>query len=303
MMPMSVPPDPTTIGPFGGAAPSLPGAGPTVAVPDRRRPTAAGYWIAGLIIVVGAVAALIWFVSGISNLFSAVETYPRFTVPGQILTPLEARDYKIFAEYPGAMTDVGGVFRVGNVTVVDGDGRSVPVRSSFSEETYSWNGHQGRAIAEFSAPTAGNYTIAATSASTPSGTTVRVSIGRGLQPSALIPLFAAAGLGGIAVLVGIVLIVVTAVRRGRAKRRDQPATTFAYAYPGAHPPAGTAGQWGAPPAPGPTMPPPTWGAPPGPPPVAPGTPPIVPPGWGAAPGAPVGPDRADPPHRPDAPQA
>ncbi len=266
-------------GPF-GAAPPAGGTGPATAGPptSARAASAAGYWIGGGIIVVGAVVAVIWFVSGISSLFSAVDSYPRFTVPGQITTPLEAQRYKVFAEYPGATTDINGVFRVGDLTVTDSTGRPVQVSSAYSEETYSWNGHEGRSIAEFTAPTAGNYTIEATLPPTRSTASVRLAVGRGLQPSALVPLFAAAGLGGLAVLAGIVLIVVTAVRRGRAKRRINPAPVHAYAYPGAHP--GPYGQWGAPPTP--------WGAPvqPGPP-GRPG-PPAQPPAWGVPVGPPTG---------------
>ncbi|MGZ4711152.1 MAG: hypothetical protein ACXWBN_20610 [Acidimicrobiales bacterium] len=304
---MALPPEPTMSSPFGAApTPGGPQLGPSGPAANVKRPSAAGYWIAGLIIVVGAVAALIWFVSGISNLFSAVDTYPRFTVPGQITSPLSAVRYKVFAEYPGATTDVNGVFRIGDVTVTDSVGRTIPVSSSYSEETYSWNGHEGRSIAEFTPPTAGNYTIAATLPATRSASTVRVAIGRGLQPSAIVPLFAAAGLGGMAVLIGIVLIVVTAVRRGRAKRRANPAPAFAAhagypggypgAYPGAHvgayppgPPPGAPGpygQWGPPPSapwgppPGQPGQPPAWGAPAPPPPG----PPMPPPGgYGAQP--------------------
>jgi hypothetical protein len=278
-----------------------------------------GYWIAAVIILVGAVAAVVWFVSGVSNLFSAVDDYPRFSVPGQATMPLEAASYKVFAEYPGAASDVNGVFRVGDVTVTDSGNQSIPVRSSFTEETYQWNGHEGRAIAEFTAPSAGSYTVAATLPPNRSSTSVRVSVGRGLQPSAILPLFGAAGLGGLALLVGIVLIVVTAVRRGRAKRRANPVPAFAGPPPGYPVPPGAYGQWGQPPTWGAPMPPGGYGQPPyptgppppgpvgqpgpvyppyapppppgspppigsepllSPPPQAPETPPIVPPGWG-----------------------
>src|SRR6185436_60739 len=119
---MALPPEPVMSSPF-GAAPSSAAPGPNAGPGSAKRPSAAGYWIAGAIIVVGAVVALVWFISGISNLFSAVDTYPRFSVPGQIASPLEAERYKIFAEYPGATTDVNGVFRVGNVSVTDASGR------------------------------------------------------------------------------------------------------------------------------------------------------------------------------------
>ena len=283
---------------FGGApAPAsagVPGPAGSTSAPAERTPSAIGYWIAGVIIVVGSVAALIWFVSGISNLFSAVDTYPRVAVPGQVTAPLEAASYKVFAEYPGASADVSGVFRVGDVTVVDSSGSSIPVRSSFAEETYDWNGHEGRAIAEFTAPTAGTYTVAATVSRTPSATSVRVAVGRGLQRSDILPLFAAAGLGGFAVLAGIVLIVVTAVRRGRAKRRALPTPAFAGAhlggYPGAPGGPGAYGQWGAPPQPGAGQ---GWGAPAPPPtgqPYPPYQPPAAVPAAAAAPAVPAVPD-------------
>ena len=300
---------------FGGA-PAPAGVGPSGPVgptpaPPGKVPSALGYWIGAVIILIGALAAVVWFVSGVSNLFSAVDDYPRFSVPGQATVSLEAARYKVFAEYPGAASDVNGVFRVGDVTVTDRVDQAVPVRSSFTEETYDWNGHEGRAIAEFTAPTAGNYTVEATLPPNRSSTTVRVAVGRGLQPSAIFPLFAAAGLGGLALLAGIVLIVVTAVRRGRAKRRLDPMPVFAGPHPGYPGPPGAYGQWG---------PPPTWGAPmppggygPGPYPGAPPSPPgpVGPPGQGYPPyvpqpppgSSPTGPQAplSPPQHAPEAP--
>jgi len=250
----------------GGPAPA--GVGPSAPVgaapaSDGKRPSAIGYWIGGVIILVGAVAAVIWFVSGVSDLFAAVDDYPRFSVPGQTTVSLDAASYKVFAEYPGANTDVNGVFRVGDVTVTDSTNRTIPVRSSFTEETYSWNGHEGRAIAEFTAPTAGRYTVAAALPPTRTSTSVRVAVGRGLQPSAIFPLFGAAGLGALALLAGIVLIVITGVRRGRAKRRSAPVAAFAgppgaYGHPG---PTGAPGPWGQPPSWGGPGPPAGYGTP------------------------------------------
>lgn len=268
---MATPPEPSTTGPFdpsvsmaagpGGAAARVPPS------PVGKRPSAAGYWIAGVVIAIGAVVAVVWFIAGISDLFGAVDDYPRFRVPGSISAPLDAGDYKVFAEYPGASNGIDGVFRVGDVTVVDENGSQIRVSSSITEQTYSWNGHEGRSIAEFTAPRTGDYTISAAEPASRSGlSNVTVAVGKGIEASSVLSLIAAAGLGGLSLLIGIVLIVVTAVRRGRARRRDHPAPQFAVGYPGAYPgaypggyPPGSPpyGTWAPPTGPGPGG----WGAP------------------------------------------
>jgi hypothetical protein len=94
---MALPPEPSMSSSFRGA-PAPAGIGPSGPVgsapaPTGKVPSSAGYWIGGVIILVGAVAAVVWFVSGVSNLFSAVDDYPRFSVPGQATMPLEAASY------------------------------------------------------------------------------------------------------------------------------------------------------------------------------------------------------------------
>ena len=189
------------------------------------------------IIVVGAVAARgLVRRPGIGDLFGGGRRpTPGSRCPARSRRRSTPATTRCSPSTPGPSSDVNGVFRVGDVTVTDSVGRTDPGAARRSPRRPT-PGTATRAGPSPSSPRRrpGTYTIAASRAADPVvDRRVRVAVGRGLQPSAIVPLFGAAGLGGLAVLVGIVLIVVTAVRRGRAKRRAvtrSPAVT-----PGAHP--------------------------------------------------------------------
>jgi len=174
--------------------------------------------------------------------------------------------------------------------------------------TYDINGNHGEALYEFRAPTAGAYTIEASTVGEPglrSGD--RVAIGRPLFDGSQIGgILGSLALGAISFLVGLVVLIVTIVRRSRVKRR--PAMTYGGPSPYGGAPYGgpqpgaapgypqVPGAWSAPQAPG-------WGAPPAgpqpppggwPPPTAPPAPPASQPSpWGTP--APTPPSAVPPP--------
>jgi hypothetical protein len=257
-----------------------PGAGP--------RPSAAGYWIGGVVGVVGVIAAMAWLVSGIIGYFGAVDGYPRFSVPGSRTVQLDAGTYQLFAEYPRANVDLSGINPVGTVRVVDDAEHQMVISSATVTETYSWNGHDGRAIGKFRVPTAGAYTITAAAPTRGSSTLVQVAVGHGLGESVVGSMLGALALGAVAVLTTIGLIIITAVRQSRWRRRSLPPTgpgyqryPGGYGPPGAYPPPAGFPPPSVYPLPGgypsgpPPMPPPgaPWGAPPGGQPVVPAAPP------------------------------
>jgi len=317
---VAIPPEPST-GSFPTFAPASTAVSGGPGSPSSlRKPSAAGYWIAGVVAMVGVVASVIWFAVVISGIIGAADGYPHFSLPGSRSVELDAETYKIFVEYPGANLDINQSGEVDGLTVVDSEGQHVLVSRALISETYSWGGRDGRAIAQFTAPRQGTYTISAMRSpqgSLPSG--VQMAVGRGINLSVAGPLLASMALGGLSVVVSVVLIIVTAVRRGRWKRLQRPPPMMG-GYPGPSGPyaygAPSTGGWGTypgptgPPAPfgqsgGPSVPPPSW-QPPGTP-ISPAPPgswgspsaspvsspnhptdppghPAHPPGWGAAPG-------------------
>ena len=291
----------------------------------RHQPSSAGYWIGGVIGIVGVVASVIWFGASIGSYIGGVDSYPRVSVPGRETVHLAAGNFKIFVEYPGANLDSSGVNDVGSVAITDDAEHRVPVSNAVIQETYSWNGHEGRAIGSFTAPHAGSYTVSTTSASGTTSIVDGIAIGKGIGTSMVGSLLGSMALGAVAVLVSLAFIITTAVRRGRWRRGQQGpphggyagypmaygAPPGSYGPPGYGPPAGGYGSppggygapqpgYAAPPggygaAPGPTGAPPSlydpppgtgWGPPPGAAPAAPWAPPTPPPGSGPATWAP-----------------
>ena len=334
---MTLPGEPTTGAPFGapgwGAATSGPGPGP-VAVPSGKRPSAVGYWIGALILAAGAIGGMIWMATAIVGVFGAVEHYPTVSVPGESSMSLKAGTYKIFVEYPGAGVDFGVPVGVGAVTVTGPQGQRIPINASNFRETYSWNGREGRSIGEFVAPTSGSYLVSVEQSATGSPQYARVTVGKGIDSSVAGQILGAIGVAAVGVVLGLVFIIVTAVRRSRWKKQSGPPPFSGYGptpgYPtpyGSQPGSGAPGYGGQPgyaqpgygqpgygapgygppgygaPQPSPPQPQPGWGTPPDPHPPAPPTP-AHPPGWGSAPGVtpPPAPEPPRPPPAPDEPQ-
>jgi hypothetical protein len=283
------------------------GTGPG-AVEAVKGPSAAGYWIGAAIGAVGVIASVTWFVMTVVGVAGAADAYPRFTVPGSRTVQLDAVTYKVFVEYPGANLDFSQAPLVGGLSVSDEQGRAVPMSNAVINETYSWNGRDGRAIGQFTPPRSGRYTVSANSARETSTRVVDVAIGRGLDISVVGPILGSMALGGVAVLIALVLIIVTLVRRSRWKRAQRPPISFggygvppgamAYGAPGPGYPGGLPAGLGdgfGPPDPSPSAMPA--------PPAAPGPPaPLSPPApWGAPPTA--APPTSDPWSGPGAPPA
>src|SRR6478736_1542455 len=123
------------------AFPSPPGRGSAMApAPSgERRPSAAGFWIGGIVLVVGLVGAGVWFSYASYNLFAAVDDFPRVTVPGTTTVPLDAGRYTLYAEYAGAQDDSSGEGVDPNaIHIADAAGNSVPVDPYVSSDSYLW---------------------------------------------------------------------------------------------------------------------------------------------------------------------
>lgn len=231
-----------------------------------KRPGRVGFWIGGLLIVAGVVVAVTGLVIGIRSIGETVDGYQRVSArSGGSIQLDDAGSYRVFFEGAGADDGFGapGVF-----SIIGPDGQEVLLESDFSSENYSVNGHSGRKIAKFRAPTAGRYQIRPV---TNDGGPITGTLAIGKRgPTGSIFAILGGIFGGLALfVVGAVVLIVSGVRRSRSRQA-------ARAYPGpgtgwGAPPTGPAG-WAPPPAGAPGWPRPpdsAWAPPPAPPPPQP----------------------------------
>lgn len=250
------------------------------------RPGRAGYWVGGLLlgagIVLGAVLfgfALTQSIDEFRELGDDIDAMARFAVPGEDVVALdEPGEYLVYAE--GPVIPVG---RVGAAAVtvesVEPDSTPLVLRSVAFDETYDISGHAGRAALRFTVEEPGDYRV---SVGTVPASVTGVAIGPridifGPVGSVFVVVFVPAGVGGLFVVAGAAVLIVTGVRRSGARRRARlaaaPVAPGWESMPAGYPPP--PGPAGYPPPPSPAG----YGAPPG------GAPPYGPgPGYGA-PGA------------------
>jgi hypothetical protein len=222
----------------------------------------AGYWIAGVVLVLGVGGAVVWFVISIVSVLNVADGFDRIGVPGRTSLDLDSGEWVVYHEYRGAGS---GSYLVEPEVVVTGpDGRAVAVDHEVQvSATYvTAGGSEGVSIARFVAGSPGPYQVEVFGEPSP---VQRIAVGRSIGESIEVGgVLGSIALGLVAVVVAVVIFVVTLARRGRTKR-TQPAAPPPLERPWAPPPV-------APPA---------------------STPRPVPPPPGTSPWAPPGEDRQD----------
>jgi hypothetical protein len=289
------------IGPSGPPGPAGPYQMPPSAAPvaaDQKRVSPAGYWIGGGILAVGCGIAIVWFVVTIVGLVDAPNDFERIAVPGSEVVTLAEGDWTIYYE---SASNRDWSYGVPSVDVTGPNGRSISPQYSSNTYTYDVGGNHGEALYEFHASTPGAYTIETSTVGEPglrSGD--QIAVGRPLFDGGRIAgIVGSLALGAVSFLIGLVVLIVTIVRRSRARRRPTNAPyqppygggpyggPYGGAYGGAPPAPSGWGPSPGPPAPGwspPSNAPPAW------PPPAPGSPP-----WPAPGTTPPAPDDSRPP--------
>jgi len=204
-----------------------------------------GLLISGVVLVVASVigvAAAVWiFGSTVGKGVSDDLSSPSFPVPTRQSVQLDAGDYVVYGS--ASSSEIGS--GIESVTVTAPGGGAVPAHSSTSQ-TLTRNGSSYRSVVTFTAATTGRYQL---DVQGDAGRTV--VIGRsfteylgGLGTGVVVGILSA-----LLFLVGLVLIIVGAVKRSNARRAPAPA---------GYPPSG----YGPTPA-GYGPPPPGYGQPPG----------------------------------------
>jgi hypothetical protein len=197
--------------------------------------------LAIVLIVAGVALAIPTFIVGIVPIVREVASPLRFETPGPVRLHLGRGTYEIYEDTGSA--SFGSTFSSNDdvtitpaeVTVVAGDGSRVEVFERGSTvESLATNGERYVGAVRFVTPTAGDYTVSIATISAKS-----VLVARPLTDTIrkVLIWFLLAGLGGIVVVLGVVLLIVGSVRRGRARRAYSYATPVP---PGWHPdPAGS----------------------------------------------------------------
>ncbi len=174
--------------------------------------------------VVAVFGGIVWLFAGLTGLVDRINTLPRFTIPGRQTLHLSPGTYHLYVEYPSASFDPDPARAVGTIEVSDPAHQAVTVSPSLSV-TYSFGDHEGRSVAQFTADQRGDYTISAEQPdrTLPSGIVMATAKGGIIDPSSVAStLVLPFVLGGVALLIGLVLLIATIVRRSRWRRAQHP---------------------------------------------------------------------------------
>jgi hypothetical protein len=189
----------------------------------ERRPSKAGYWIGGVIALLGiaaGVALLVATFAGGAREVKRFDRLPRVSVPGQAELSLSAAKYVVYLESTQGEPPTGGV----EVTVEDAaTGRPVVLEPYATSFTYTAGRRSGRAVHTFIAERSGRYRVG-TLGSPASGLSVAVGppLG-GKLAGAVSSAFAGFGLLFGGPIVGGAIMLITSIRRQRFDQRTAPA--------------------------------------------------------------------------------
>jgi hypothetical protein len=172
------------------------------------------------LLFVGILIAVPCAIKGIAPLINGFTKDP-------VVVPLDTRmhfSHGTYLVYERDDFTFGGSIAPRDVKVTADDGTTVPTGRPTDDEHITRNGSRYQGVVSFDIPSGGDYRIQVTA-----DQARPVIITRSLVDVVKRSLgwFAAAGLGGVLFVLGVVLLIVGSVRRGRAQR-------MAYAYPGGY---------------------------------------------------------------------
>lgn len=266
----SIPPPP----PSGGLPGSMPPVGlpPTAPLPMSSTPIPppSGSSPAGPIkpgrvwVVLGVLAMLGGVISfaliaglGFIDAMKKVTTCDDCTIsePGTYeLDPSSPGVFFLYMEGYGDAAAAKSAYRALDVELVDANGDTVELERFGNDFEMSYDGVDLVAVAEFEAGGDGPYTL---TVSDPDGEGVAMRFGSISISDIARPVLLGAAIGGGVFLLGLITLIVTLVKRSKARKRRSIAQG---------PPPGMSPWGGAPPQAQPTNPPMPWGTPPPPPP-------------------------------------
>ncbi|MEU2040290.1 hypothetical protein [Nocardia niwae] len=182
--------------------------------PGTQPITPSGRWFAlgGALIGVGIIGGIILGAFGFLQTSGRIDDFQRIKVPGSgVVNLAESGGYTVYLEYSGAASQ--GPSGTVDLRVLDPDGKHAELRKYDATVTYSFGSHEGRAGFSFDAAKPGAYRV-----TTAGSSEVTVAIGQGLGSSFVGTLLGALALGFGGVVLGVLVIVVVAVKRSASKR-------------------------------------------------------------------------------------
>ena len=217
-----------------------------------------GLLVTGIVLLVASIVIFIGgIVWGAVSVATAVSDSPVFRSPGQVTTTLEAGEHALW-------TPDDGEFLFADDVTITGPGGDVTATTYFSTNT-TVSVTKGSTTytpeVTFTAPSTGSYTVVVA----PSGPSTDVLVGPSTDVvgNTFVIIAASFGVASLVGIIGVILIIVGLVQRGRVKRAQGP-PPGAYGAPGSYPAPGQPGPYGqpAPPA-APGYGQPGYGQPPG----------------------------------------
>lgn len=165
------------------------------------RPKARWFWIGGGIMVLGIVGSIAFGIFSFLGISDKVDDFARVS-PGSDTIRIESTgEYVIYAEDGSSFA---------TVEVVTPDGEPVSTERYLTGLEYDFNGRSGQAVATFDADDTGRYTIT---------TDTDIAIGRSIAGDLIRTVAGPFAIAGLSFLVGLIVIIVTAVKRSGSKKR------------------------------------------------------------------------------------
>jgi hypothetical protein len=289
---------------------------PPPSVPNDSPPPAGGrpkikpgkgwYWVGALLIAGGLLGGAALGVAGVLNLRNSIEDFGRFKVedgtgaatvtfekPGEYSIYYESES-KVCADLSATPAESCETVAVRgeddppaqlDISITSGD-RSLPIGPAENSLDYSFSGFTGTEVATVDVDEAGSYSMVV---ETRREGEFAIALGKDVVATVLPWVLGAMALAAVGLILGLIILIVTGVKRRRRKR--EAAMAAATAYPSA--PAVFAPVGAPPTAPPPVAPPPTQPVPP----VVPvpvGAPPTEPAGTPTVPVPAPPPDRQEP---------
>jgi hypothetical protein len=202
----------------------------------RKQPSSVGYWVAGIVAVLGLTAALVWGAVGTISALGRVDSFDRTAVPGAMtVTVTDPATMVVYYEGPAKLARYADPTATGRpatrwspatdatievryaantptwqqlgLQVTGPDGAAVPVSTYRSTVRYDVApGQLGRAVATFQATTVGRYRVSAARAT---GAGATLAVGDNFTRTIVLTTLGAAVLGLLTVLAAVFLVVVT----------------------------------------------------------------------------------------------
>jgi hypothetical protein len=173
----------------------------------------AGYLIGGGLVVAGMIGAVLWFATSLMRLGDEVDNFQRVPVPGKMTMKLEAHKYVVY--YEGLTADE--VVPPVEITITDTKtGTPLAITPYGGSQTYSVSNHEGSALGTVTPTQPGVYAVRTDRNVRASG--ANVALGRSLTWPILRGILGTIVIGLLLAGSGVVLLIITAVRRSRARR-------------------------------------------------------------------------------------